>query len=145
MRLTAMSDYSLRVLMYLGSSDDRLCTIAEIARAYGISENHLMKVVNRLGQSGLVETVRGRNGGLRLGQDPQAIRLGEVLRATEEDFDLVECFGPDDTCRITRVCRLKHALRRALKAYLAELDGWTLADIISNRQSLRSELNQTYL
>jgi Rrf2 family nitric oxide-sensitive transcriptional repressor len=135
-----MSDYSLRVLMYLGSSDGRLCTISEIAQAYRISENHLMKVVNRLGQTGLVETVRGRNGGLRLGKAAQSIRLGDVLRAIEEDFNLVECFGLDDACRITRVCRLKHALRRALKAYLAELDAWTLADIVSNRQSLRSAL-----
>lgn len=135
-----MSDYSLRVLMYLGSRDDQLCTISEIARAYGISENHLMKVVNRLSQRGFVEAVRGRNGGLKLGKAAPAIRLGEVLRATEEDFDLVECFGSQDTCRITRVCRLKHALRRALRAYFAELDAWTLADIVSNRQSLRSVL-----
>lgn len=144
MRLTAMSDYSLRVLMYLGSADrHRLCTIAEIAQAYGISENHLMKVVNRLAQHGFVETIRGRSGGVRLGKTAIEIRLGDVLRAMEDDFDLVECFGTSDACRITSVCRLKHVVRRALEAYFAEFDSWTLADVIANRQSLRAELSQS--
>lgn len=141
MRLTVLSDYSLRVLMYLGIHDDRLCTISEIARSYGISENHLMKVVNRLGQCGFIETVRGRGGGLRLGKTADAITLGEVLRATEEDFQLVECFGDEDTCRISEPCRLKHALRRALKAYFGELDAWTLADIVANKKALSSALD----
>jgi Rrf2 family transcriptional regulator, nitric oxide-sensitive transcriptional repressor len=141
MRLTVLSDYSLRVLMYLGIHDDRLCTISEIAQAYGISENHLMKVVNRLGQDGFIETMRGRGGGLRLAKPPGSVSLAEVLRATEEDFQLVECFGEEDTCRITGTCRLKHALRRALQAYFAELDAWTLADIVSNRRALNAALS----
>jgi Rrf2 family nitric oxide-sensitive transcriptional repressor len=140
MRLTVLSDYSLRVLMYLGAFPDRLATIEEIAEAYGISENHLMKVVHRLGQHGFVETLRGRGGGLRLGKSAGSITLGEVLRAVEEDFHLVECFGADDTCRITKVCRLKGVLHLALEAYFKVLDEWTLADIVANRKALSSEL-----
>jgi Rrf2 family nitric oxide-sensitive transcriptional repressor len=140
MRLTVHSDYSLRVLMYLGARPDQLATIEEIATAYGISENHLMKVVNRLSRHGFVETLRGRGGGLRLGKPAEAIKLGEVLRVVEDDFHVVQCFGAADTCRISGVCRLKGALRLALDAFLAELDNWTLADIISNRKALLSEL-----
>ena len=143
MRLTVMSDYSLRVLMYLGARPAHLATIKEISLAYGISENHLMKVVHRLSQHGFVETLRGRGGGLRLGRPADAMTLGEILRVTEEDFDLVECFGSNDNCRITKVCRLKRALRRALDAYFEELDAWTLADIVANRTAIVSEL-QTF-
>jgi Rrf2 family nitric oxide-sensitive transcriptional repressor len=136
MRLTVSSDYSLRVLMYLGTHEDRLCTISEIASCYGISENHLMKVVNRLGQCGFIETIRGRGGGLRLGRPADGIRLGDVVRSTEEDFALAVCFGDEDACRITEACRLRHALRRALKAFLLELDAWTVADIVANKKAL---------
>ncbi|HVZ05012.1 Rrf2 family transcriptional regulator [Hyphomicrobium sp.] len=140
MRLTVHSDYALRVLMFLGVHTERLATIEEIAKAYGISENHLMKVVNRLAKHGFVQALRGRGGGLRLGKPADAMTLGEILRCVEDDFQIVECFGATDTCRITKACRLKHALRRALDAYLAELDEWTLADIVSNRKALLTEL-----
>jgi Rrf2 family transcriptional regulator, nitric oxide-sensitive transcriptional repressor len=136
MRLTFLADYSLRVLMYLGARPERLATIDEIADAYGISANHLMKVVHRLGQLGFIETQRGRGGGLRLGKLASEVTLGEVLRAVEEDFELVECFGAKNTCRITNVCRLRHVLHRALEAYFEVLDDWTLADIIANRKAL---------
>jgi Rrf2 family nitric oxide-sensitive transcriptional repressor len=136
MRLTQLSDYSLRVLMYLGARPGRLGTIQEIAGAYGISENHLMKVVHRLAQHGFVETVRGRGGGLRLKGSADSIRLGAVLRAVEEDFSLVECFGSGDTCRITDVCRLKRILHQALGAFLASLDEWTLADLVQKPKAL---------
>lgn len=136
MRLTQLSDYSLRVLMYLGARPERLGTIQEIAGAYGISENHLMKVVHRLAQHGFVETVRGRGGGLRLKGPADGIRLGAVVRAVEEDFRLVECFGSDDTCRITDVCRLKRVLNQALGAFLASLDEWTLADLVQKPKAL---------
>ncbi len=136
MRLTQLSDYSLRVLMYLGARPERLGTIQEIAGAYGISENHLMKVVYRLAQHGFVETVRGRGGGLRLKGPADGIRLGAVVRAVEEDFRLVECFGSDDTCRITDVCRLKRVLNQALGAFLASLDEWTLADLVQKPKAL---------
>ncbi|HVJ78602.1 MAG TPA: Rrf2 family transcriptional regulator [Hyphomicrobium sp.] len=140
MRLTVQSDYALRVLMYLGIHAGRLATIEEIARAYGISQNHLMKIVNRLATHGFVETVRGRGGGLRLAKATEAITLGEVLRVIEDDFDIVGCFNSDDFCRIAKVCRLKRALQRALDAYLSELDSWTLADIVTNRKALLDEL-----
>lgn len=113
MRLTVLSDYSLRVLMYLAAQPDRLSTIQEIASAYAISENHLMKVVHRLGKSGLVETVRGRGGGMRLARPADKIKIGAVLRMVEDDQALVQCFSDDDTCRITEVCRLKRVLSRA--------------------------------
>ncbi len=140
MRLTVHSDYALRVLMYLGVRTDRLATIEEISTAYGISENHLMKVVNRLAKHGFVKALRGRGGGLRLGKLADAMTIGEVLRVVEDDFHIVECFGAADTCRISKACRLKHALNRALAAYLAELDSWTLADIVTDRKALLHEL-----
>lgn len=140
MRLTVHSDYALRVLMYLGVRTDRLATIEEISTAYGISENHLMKVVNRLAKHGFVKALRGRGGGLRLGKPADAMTIGEVLRVVEDDFHIVECFGAADTCRISKACRLKHALNRALAAYLAELDSWTLADIVTDRKALLHEL-----
>jgi len=136
MRLTQHSDYSLRVLMYLGARPERLATIQEIAVAYGISENHLMKVVHRLAQNGFVETVRGRGGGLRLKGSTDQIRIGAVVRAVEEDFSLVECFGSGDACRISDVCRLKRALRQALGAFLESLDAWTLADLVQKPKAL---------
>ena len=92
MRLTDYSDYSLRTLMYLGYNRDRLVTIQDIADLHGISKNHLMKVVHQLGLSGMVETVRGRNGGIRLNKEPVDIRIGEVIRNTESDFNMAECF-----------------------------------------------------
>jgi Rrf2 family nitric oxide-sensitive transcriptional repressor len=140
MRLTQLSDFSMRALMYLGTNPGRLVTIQEIARAYGISENHLMKVVHRLAQHGFVETVRGRGGGLRLKGPAEGIRLGAVVRAVEEDFRLVECFGTGDTCRITNVCRLKIALNQALGAFMASLDQWTLADLVQNPKALADAL-----
>lgn len=140
MRLTVLSDYSLRVLMYLGARPGQLATIQEIAQAYGISENHLMKVVHGLAQQGFVETVRGRGGGMRLGRPADKITVGAVLRAVEDDFALVECLGTNDTCRITRVCRLKRVLQQALGAYFQVLDNWTLADLVARPKSLIDEL-----
>lgn len=136
MRLTVLSDYSLRVLMYLAAAPGRLATIQQIAASYAISENHLMKVVHGLAQHGFIETVRGRGGGLRLAKPAEAINVGAVLRAMETDFDLVECFGTQDCCRITSVCRLKRVLQQALKAYLDVLDGWTLADLVARPKPL---------
>lgn len=140
MRMTVLSDYSLRVLMYLAARPERLVTISEIADAYGISQNHLMKVVHGLGRSGYVETVRGRGGGMRLGMAADKITVGAVLRTVEDDFDLVECLGEDDTCRITKVCRLKRVLQKALQAYFEELDRWTIADIVARPKVLLDAL-----
>lgn len=129
MRLTMFTDYSLRVLMYLGLRGDELASIADIARAYGISENHLVKVVHRLGQLGLVETVRGRGGGVRLGRPADRIGLGEVVRQTEDDLAIVECFGSGE-CVIAGVCGLQRVLGEALGAFMAVLDGLTIADLL---------------
>ena len=131
MRLTTFSDYAFRVLIYLGSAPQGLATIADIAAAYGISENHLMKVVHQLGRLGYVETVRGKGGGLRLARAPAEINVGEVLRATEDGFAIVECMGEGGSdCRIARACALKGALHAAVEAFLATLDRYTLADLL---------------
>ncbi len=131
MRLTNFSDYALRLLMFAASQGDRLVTIEQTAELYGISRAHLMKVANQLTRSGFLKAVRGRSGGLALGKPPQKIRLSDVLRATEPDFALVECFGADDSqCLNTPRCRLRGALKNALSAFMRELDGYTLADLI---------------
>jgi Rrf2 family transcriptional regulator, nitric oxide-sensitive transcriptional repressor len=141
MRLTVYSDYALRLLMYLAVKEDELATIAEIAEAYGISKNHLTKVAHELGLAGYVETVRGRGGGLRLARAREQISLGEVVRHTEPDMALVPCFAPvNDDCAIERCCVLRKALQRAGNAFLAVLDGYTLADLTRPRTALRSML-----
>jgi len=130
MRLTFYSDYSLRLLMYCAVRREELVTIREVAGAYRISRNHLMKVAFQLGRKGYLETVRGRGGGLRLARPPEKIVLGQVVREVEEDFSMVECFDPNaNKCVIAGPCRLRGALSRALKAYLAVLDEYTLADL----------------
>ena len=140
-RLTVYTDYSLRVLMFLAVKDGGLATIAEIAKAYGISKNHLMKVVHQLGLAGYVETVRGKGGGLRLARPTQDIVLGEVVRRTEPDMALVACFDPDDTsCTILSGCVLKGVLGEARAAFLAVLDRRTLADLVRPRAALQKVL-----
>ncbi|RBW69068.1 Rrf2 family transcriptional regulator [Bacillus taeanensis] len=138
MRLTQYTDYSLRVLIYLATQDrEKLSNIKEIADVYRISKNHLMKVTFELGKLGYIETVRGRNGGIRLALQPETINIGEVVRQTEEDFYLVECFDADrNACIISPACRLKHLLNDALKAYISVLDQYTLADIVVNDKKL---------
>ena len=136
MRLSNFSDYSLRVLMYLGADSDRLATIGEIAAGHAISENHLMKVVHQLGRAGYLETVRGKGGGLRLARPPEAIVLGEVLRQTESDFSLAECLGETATCRIQGACGLKRIFNEALSAMFLVLDSYTLADLLDDPRGL---------
>lgn len=138
MRLTLYTDYSLRVLMYLSvRGQNHLATIQEIADAYQISKNHLMKVTYNLGQLGLIETTRGRGGGIRLAQPPEEINLGAVIRKTEEDFHLVECFNPENNlCKLSSECQLKFALNEALQAYLAVLDKYHLSDFLQSTDTL---------
>ncbi len=130
MRLTNFSDYTLRVLMYAAARSDRLITIEETATVYGISRAHLMKVANLLTRAGYLRAVRGHAGGLALAKPPSKIRLGEVLRATEPDFALVECFTAENQCLITPHCRLRGALREALAAFMKTLDRYTLGDLL---------------
>ncbi|WP_019198790.1 Rrf2 family transcriptional regulator [Afipia birgiae] len=130
MRLTHFSDYALRVLMYAAMRGENLITIEETAGLYGISRAHLMKVANQLTRAGYLKAIRGRSGGLALAKRPDSIRLGDVLRATEPDFALVECFTADNRCLITPRCRLRGALHEALAAFVGTLDGYTLADLI---------------
>lgn len=142
MRLTSFSDYCLRVLMFAGTKDDGLVTIDEIAKAYGISRNHLMKVVHRLGQLDYVATVRGRGGGFRLAKPPSHINLGRLIRETEEDLAIVECFqGNASDCAIEPACVLKSVLREALDAFLGVLDGYTLDDLLKPRSRLKRLLS----
>jgi Rrf2 family nitric oxide-sensitive transcriptional repressor len=129
MQLTRFSDYALRVLMYAHAADERLVTIEEMALSYRISRAHLMKVVNALTRAGYLTAVRGRSGGLRLAKPASEIRLGDVVRMTEPDFALVECFSTGTECVIQGCCRLPAVMRRALGAFLAELDQHTLASI----------------
>jgi Rrf2 family nitric oxide-sensitive transcriptional repressor len=141
MRLTVFSDYTLRVLMYLALDRARLATIPEIAAAYGISENHLMKVVHQLARAGIIESVRGKGGGIRLALAPEEIRLGEIVRASEGNAPIVECLSGDPhACRITAPCRLKGILVTAFDALYASLDQHTLADLVERPRELRRAL-----
>ncbi|MGE5336298.1 MAG: RrF2 family transcriptional regulator [Gemmatimonadota bacterium] len=136
MRLTTFSDYSLRVLIYLAADPDRRATIAEIARAFDVSENHLMKVAHFLGKGGWLNNVRGKGGGLELAKSPEKINVGDVIRAAESNV-VVECFDrATNRCTIAPVCRLKGALAEAAAAFYKVLDGYTLADITDNRKAL---------
>ncbi len=130
MRLTYFSDYALRLLMYAAARNDRLITIDETAKTFRISRSHLMKVANRLARTGYLKAVRGRSGGLTLARPPEKIRLGAVVRATEPDFALVECFTVDNHCVISPTCRLRGILKEALEAFAATLDRYTLDDLI---------------
>lgn len=130
MRLTAFTDYALRLLLRVAVAGDRPVTIEEVAKVYGISRAHLMKVANTLIRAGYLRGARGRSGGLWLGLEPDRIRLGDVIRLTEPDLALVECFAPGNQCVVTRTCRLPPIFGEALAAFLAVLDGKTLADVM---------------
>lgn len=130
MRLTTMTDYAMRLLMYVAQHPDRLCTISEVAGAYDISEAHLMKITYRLGRSGWLETVRGKGGGMRLAAAPDEIRLGAVVRSIESDFDIVDCFVSDSACQLSGQCRLSGIITGALQSFMRHLDAYTLADLL---------------
>ena len=141
MRLTNFTDYSLRVLMYVAVQPDGRVTIAEIATAFGISESHLTKVVHHLGKRRLLTNVRGHGGGVQLACPAADINLGAIVRATEAEAALVECFNPTtNRCVITPVCGLRNALAQAIEAFYAVLDRYTLADITRDRRRLQSVL-----
>jgi Rrf2 family nitric oxide-sensitive transcriptional repressor len=140
MRLTLHTDYALRVLIQAGLNDGKLTTIKEIAQTFDISKAHLMKVVNDLSQKGYLDTVRGRNGGIRLMREPRDINIGQVVRDTEQQLDVIGCLKHKGYCPIERVCVLRGALRNATEAFLAVLDAHTLADLIKPPRVLSSLL-----
>ncbi|MBS1691675.1 MAG: Rrf2 family transcriptional regulator [Actinobacteria bacterium] len=140
MKHTSHADYALRVLMYLRVAPGRRGSVGDIASAHRISRNHLDKVVQRLAGAGIVETARGRAGGVQLVRDPAAITVGEIMRTMESDFAVVECLGPVRYCRIAGVCGARDVFSRALDAYFAVLDEVTLEEIAANDQGLRGAL-----
>ena len=140
MQLTKFSDYALRVLMYAHAAGDRRVTIEEMAASYRISRTHLMKVVNALTRAGYLTAVRGRSGGLTLARPADAIRLGEVIRSTEPDFALVECFATGNRCVVSACCRLPRVLNQALVAFLAALDQHTVASVALKPRDFRRVL-----
>jgi Rrf2 family nitric oxide-sensitive transcriptional repressor len=140
MKLTTFTDYSLRVLIHVACAPEGRTTIAEIAQAFGISENHLVKVVHQLGREGILLNTRGRGGGLALGRPAKEIRVGAVVRLTEGADIPAECFGEHNQCSIAPVCRLAGVLDEALRSFYAVLDRYTLADLVHNRAQLASIL-----
>lgn len=132
MQLTQFTDYALRTLIYLARQDEQLVTISAIAEFYDISRNHLVKVVNHLAQLGYIETIRGKHGGIRLGKPAGEIRLGVLVRQTEPNFNLAECFDSDkNRCAITRTCRLQGMLHEAATSFIEKLDQYTLQDAMA--------------
>jgi Rrf2 family nitric oxide-sensitive transcriptional repressor len=142
MRITAYSNYALRTLMYAALKGDELSRVKDIAEAYNISKAHLVKCVHQLGQWGYLDNYRGRNGGFKLAKPPSEITVGEVLRKTEDGFDLVECFVPaSSTCPLTSLCELSNTLQRALIAFLEVVDDVTVEDLVAGRRELMEALN----
>ena len=140
MQLTHYTDYALRTLIFLGLTE-RGGTIGQVAAAYGISKNHLVKVVHHLGKLGYLKTTRGKAGGIRLAAPPGAINIGEFVRQVEPNFHMVECFNPErNACPITPECRLKGVLCEATDAFLEVLDRYTLEDLLTKRDALRASL-----
>lgn len=135
MQLTIFTDYGLRSLMYLAAHPDRRCSVREVAEHYGISRNHLVKVVHRLAQLGYIDTSKGKGGGIKIAQRADKLKLGDLVRALEPNMDIVECFNKDtNSCRITNGCQLKHYLFDAKQAFLASLNSHTLADAVKNKR-----------
>lgn len=137
MRMTLHTDYALRMLIYIAARPDGVCTVNDVAQKYELSRNHLLKVAQTLRDLGIIETSRGRTGGIRLAKPPEQIAVGALVRATEGEFALAECMQSSGRpCAISPACRLKGMLHEALGAFLAVLDKYTLADIMLNRSSL---------
>ena len=142
MKLTLHTDYALRMLIFLAVHEGRPTTVSDVASAYGLSRNHLLKVALKLGQMGCVRTARGRSGGIALAVPPEDINLGEIVRATEDGFALVECMGAGGgACVISPACRLKGVVGKAVEAFLGVFDAHTLADLVGNRTLLEELLD----
>ena len=135
MKLTTYTDFGLRTLMYLATlPEGELSSVAHVAKLYDVSRNHLVKVVNQLAREGYVKAIRGKNGGIRLGQAAADINVGQVIRSLENNLDGIDCGSP--ACYLVKVCRLKDALKEAMEAFLSVMEAYTLADLISNRDEL---------
>lgn len=140
MQLTRFTDYGLRSLMYLAAHQKKLSSVKEISEFYGISRNHMVKVVHRLSQLGLIESSKGKGGGIWLACPPQEMRLGDIVKQLESNMDLVECFNRENNkCKITNTCQLKHYLYEARHSFISILNKYTLADTVKN-QSLFEHL-----
>jgi len=145
-RLSKHSEYAFRMLMHAALRDPALTTVGEIASDFDLSAAHLNKVAQTLASHGYLQTVRGRTGGLRLMREPAAIRLGQVAIATEPDFQIAPCMSPGGAhCPIYDPCVLRGALSRAAEAFVAELDRWTLADLVAKRRPLVLSLSSARL
>jgi len=140
MKLTQYSDLSLRLLMYLALRHDNIVTIQEVSDRFSVSKNHMVKISHQLTKSGLIESIRGRNGGVRLALRPEDISVEEALLSTEDNFDLVECFGSDNHCVITDVCKLSGVLDNAREAFFGVLRQVSLADLVKNKKTLENSL-----
>jgi Rrf2 family nitric oxide-sensitive transcriptional repressor len=141
MRMTLQTDYALRVLIYLAIRDPQPNTVHDVAESYGISRNHLLKIVLKLRDMGLVATTRGRSGGIHLAVTPRDVNVGEVIRALGDEFPVVECMkSSGGVCVLSPICRLKGIVREALGAYLSVFDKYTLHDLVANREELASVL-----
>ena len=141
MHLTQYSTFALRTLQYVALRDPAIVTVEEVSRVHRISKAHLVKVSHELGQRGYIQTIRGRNGGMRLARPADQITVGEVVRWTEAPLELVECFNPEtNTCPLEGVCHLSRGIQRALRAFLSVLDDMTIADITVNRGILLDRL-----
>ena len=144
MQLTSQTDFAFRILIFLEANPDKTASVTEIAKAYGISYNHLSKIAKKLTVRGYTTMSRGRNGGLKLAQSSSDIRLGQVVRDLEQRLDIVECFNEtSNTCVLFPGCRLKTALHKATRSFLEELDKQTLADIVPNPEAMRARWGMT--
>ncbi len=137
MQLTSFTDYGLRTLMYVAARSEHTTSVKEIAEHYGISRNHLVKVVHRLSQLGYIETTKGKGGGIKIAKDAEKLRLGDLIAQLEPNMNMVECFdAKTNTCRITGSCQLKHYLFEATQNFINTMNKYTLADTVQNKNLL---------
>ncbi len=144
MRLTNFTDYALRILIYAGSNPDRLITIDEVKDLYGLSRGHLMKIVNLLTQNHILIATRGRSGGFKLASDPSTISIGDIIRITEPNFKLVECFSSQNECLISQYCKMPDPFNEALNAFLAALDKYKLSDMMLTKNKFQLSYKTRY-
>jgi len=145
MQLTLYTDYSFRVLLYLGLNRDRLCTIAEISERCAATQNHLVKVVHNLGREGYIQTMRGRTGGIKLKKEPEEISLTEIIRCTEVNLNIAECLRENNTCHISEVCIIKNIFEEAQNKFIETLDQYTVADLLKEKDQLVSILGDNII